>query len=109
MTMENRDKRRPQLDLSNLKEKFPEVFGLKKGDAKGPLVSITSASQRAGIGKPVIKKLIEDGYLEAWKEGHVTVFYYRDLLKATWDASNNGEGPLPGKPGRPTSSKGKQD
>jgi hypothetical protein len=101
-----RDGRRPQLDLSNLQEKFPDIFDKgpnSKNESRGPALSVTQASMRAGIGKKVILKLAEDGYLEVWKEGNATMLFYRDLLRATWEASDRGKGPLPGKPGRPSS------
>ena len=102
MSMSKRDGRRPELDLNNLQQKFPDIFGSEvEGEEKGPAVSLTKASLQAGVGKKVILKLAEDGYLETWKEKHVTMLYYRDLLRATWEASDRGKGPLPGKPGRP--------
>ena len=101
--MEERDGRREELDLSNLEELFPELFtgsGVVD-DSKGPALSITAATTKAGVSKKYINGLVEDGYLETWKEGPMTMLYYRELLKATWEASDRGKGPMPGIPGRP--------
>jgi predicted site-specific integrase-resolvase len=53
----------------------------------GPLLTLGDAADRAGISKATIYNYVNLGYLEVHFEGGMV--YYRDLLRASWEAKQN--------------------
>jgi excisionase family DNA binding protein len=61
--------------------------------SKGELLSVKDAAERAQISESTMKRLIQNGYVDAIKIGTVRFVYYRDLLRGAWEYECSKERP----------------
>ena len=53
---------------------------------KGPLVPIREAARMGGISIPSVYNYEKNGYLKFVDIEGITLVYYRDVLRASWEA-----------------------
>lgn len=58
--------------------------------SKGPLMTRIQAADKAEVAHSVVNRYIQKGYLETVVIDGYEFVYYRDVLKASWIASQNG-------------------